>query len=130
MIHRFFDRAVHGDHIVAYTDAPPGMLLLTTDEFRPFAEDKALIYTIVYPDKYRSPFGSMPLWRDGDSLYIHVANIRETPGGSCLAISDEDWTRVSQQLSTYNLKYDTETCVLSSDQVPIRTLDELNSPVP
>ena len=124
------DRYVHGDHVVAYTDAPPGMLLLTADEFRPFAEDKAWIYAIVYPDKYRSPFGSMPLLRDGGDLYIHVGNIRETPGGPCLVISEEDWIRVSQQLSAYNLKYDTEACVLSSDRVPIRTLDELNSPDP
>jgi hypothetical protein len=120
------DRYVHGDHVVAYTDAPPGMLLLTADEFCPFAEDEGWIYAVVYPDKYQSPFKSMPLWRDGNSLYIQVSNVREAPGGPCVEVSEEDWARVSQQLSAYNLRYDTEKCGLSSDKVPILTLDELN----
>jgi hypothetical protein len=39
-------------------------------------------------------------------------------------VSAGDWARVSQQLSVYNLRHDSETCELSSDRVLIPMLDE------
>ena len=57
------ERFIHGDHVVAYTDAPFGSLLLTHDQLLPFAQDEANIYTIFYETIYVTPFRSMPLWR-------------------------------------------------------------------
>jgi len=124
------ERFIHGDHIVAYRDAPPELLLLTADEIRPFAEDESWIFAIVYPDKYSSPLLSVPLYRDGQSLYIYNANARDFAAGTCLQVSDADWARVTQQLSAYNLSYDAQTCTLTSDYLPILTLDQLADPAP
>jgi hypothetical protein len=121
------DRYVHGDHVAAYTDAPLGVLLLTPEEIRPFAENVGMIYDIIYQDKYRTPFLSMPLWRDGDYLYIHLENVRDLPDTTCIQVSDEDWARISQQLAAFNIRYDTQNCILSSDYVAIATLDELST---
>jgi len=119
------DRYVHGDHVANYTDAPWGVPLLTPDEFRPYAEDVAWIFDI-YLNKYQSPFISVPLKRDGDELYIHAAGLRNYPETTCIQVSEEDWTRLSQQLSAYNIQYDDQACELTSDRVPILTLDELH----
>ena len=124
------DRYIHGDHVVTYHDAPAGMLLLTAEEILPFAEDKDWIYAIVYPDKYSSPLISMPMYREAGSLYFYAENVRDYTAGTCVQVSDEDWARVSQQLSVYNLRYDAQTCMLNSDRIPILTLDELTSPAP
>jgi hypothetical protein len=34
----------------------------------------------------------------------------------------------AEQLAVYNVRYDTEDCIISSDMVPIRTLPELTAP--
>jgi hypothetical protein len=124
------ERFIHGDHIVAYHDAPPELLLLTADEIRPFAEDESWLYDIVYPDKYNSPFVSTPLYRDGHSLYFQADNVRDRATGTCIQVSDADWARISGQLSAYNLRYDEQTCTLTSDRLPILTLDQLADPAP
>ncbi|HEY2982370.1 MAG TPA: hypothetical protein VGJ22_14390 [Anaerolineales bacterium] len=124
------ERFVHGDHIVGQRDAPPEVLMLTADEIRPFAENEAFIFDIVYPRKYSSPFLSMPLYRDGGSLYILNENVRDFSAGTCLQVSEADLARVSSQLSAYNLKYDSQTCTLTSDRLPIQTLDQLADPTP
>lgn len=121
------DRYIHGDHVANYTDPPPGVLLLTPDEFRPYAEDVAMIFQI-YLDKYRCPLVSMPLTREGDYLTVQASRLHNYPDLSCIVVSDEDWARLSQQLAAYNIQYDTVSCELSSDRVPILTLDELNDP--
>ncbi len=120
------ERFIHGDHVVAYTDAPFGSLLLTYDQILPFAQDQAYIYTIYYETIYVTPFRSIPLWRDGDFLYIESGNVRNPGESRCIAIAQDEWLRISGQLSAYNLQYDAENCVLSSDRVKILTLDKLN----
>jgi len=124
------ERFIHGDHIVAYHDAPAELLLLTADEIRPFAEDVDWIFAIVYPDKYHSPLESMPIYRDGQSLYIQADNVRDHTTGACIQVSQADWARVTQQLSAYNLRYDAQACTLTSDRLPILTLDQLADPAP
>jgi hypothetical protein len=121
------DRYVHGDHVANYTDAPGEVLLLTPDEFRPYAEDVGMIFQI-YFDKYQSPFPSVPLWRDGEVLYIFVDRVVTWVDMNCVVVSEEDWARLSEQLAAYNLQYDTVTCALTSDRVPILTLEELSLP--
>jgi hypothetical protein len=121
------DRYIHGDHVANYTDAPYGLLLLTPEEFRPYAEDVSWIFQI-YMDKYQSPMLSVPLKRDGDYLYLSAANLRNFPDTTCIQVSDDDWARLSEQLSAYNIRYDDQICELSSDWIPILTLDELNRP--
>jgi hypothetical protein len=120
------ERFIHGDHVVAYTDAPFGSLLLTYDQILPFAQEEANLYTIYYETIYVTPFRSMPLWRDGEYLYIENDTVRNPGESVCIVIDEEDWLRISKQLSAYNLRYDTVNCVLSSDRLPILTLDELN----
>jgi hypothetical protein len=122
------DRYVHGDHVVLKTDAPPGALLLTADEFRPFAEDSGQIYAILYKSRYQSPFRSMPIYREGDHLYIYVGGLRQGFGGPCVEIMDDEWMRISRQLSVFQLHWDTERCELTSSLVRIQTLDELTDP--
>jgi hypothetical protein len=119
------DRYVHGDHMAMYTAAPPGTLLLTPDEFRPYAEDVAWIFQIFF-DKYQPPIPSIPLRRDGDALYIHARNVINRPEMTCVEISSEDWAWLSSQLSIYNIFYDTVNCELTSDRVPIQTLEALH----
>ena len=119
------DRYIHGDHIANYTDAPLGLVLMTPEEFRPYAEDVAWIFQI-FMDKYQSPLLSVPLDRDGDYLYLSATNLRNFPDTTCIQVSDNDWIRLSQQLSAYNIRYDDQLCELSSDWIPILTLDELN----
>jgi hypothetical protein len=119
------DRYVHGDHMAMYTAAPPGTLLLTPDEFRPFAEDVAWIFQIFF-DKYEPPIPSIPLLRDGDALYIHARNVINRPEMTCVEISSEDWAWLSSQLAIYNIVYDTVDCELTSDLVPIQTLEALS----
>jgi hypothetical protein len=116
------DRYVHGDHVVGATDAPPGILLLTPDEFRPFAEDEDWIYHIRI-NKWQSAFISMPLYREGEYLYIHARGVVQ---GACIEVSEEEWDRITRQLSAYNLQRDEGQCDVTSDMVRIRTLDELN----
>ena len=123
------ERFVHGDHIVAYRDAPMELLMLTADEIRPFAEDEAYIFAIVYPDKYSSVVVPW-LQRDGDFLFIGQPSLIDHATGTCVQISEAEWARVTAQLSAYNLKYDTQTCALTSDRLPIQTLDQLADPVP
>lgn len=123
------ERFVHGDHIF-YHDAPPELLMLTADEIRPFAENEAYIFDIVYPRKYSSPFISMPMYRDDNSLYFQADNVRDFAAGTCIQVSQADLTRVTQQLSAYNLKYDAHACTLTSDRLPIQTLDQLSDPAP
>jgi hypothetical protein len=113
--------------VANYTDAPGEVLLLTPDEFRPYAEDVGMIFQI-YFDKYQSPFPSVPLWRDGDVLYIYADRLLEWTDMTCVQISEEDWVRLSEQLAAYNLQYDPVTCVLTSDRIPILTLEELSLP--
>jgi hypothetical protein len=123
------DRYVHGDHIIGGTNVPPEMRLYTPDEFRPFAEDVAWIYQISR-DKYQPPL-SMPLKRDGGNLYIYADRVFPFPDTSkCIDVSDEEWARMSAQTAAYNVRYDTEACVISSDMVPILTLAELSAPEP
>ncbi len=120
------ERFIHGDHVIAYTDAPFGSLLLTYDQILPFAQDEAYIYAIYYETIYVTPFRSMPLWRDGEFLYIENDKVRIPGESGCISIDEDEWRRISEQLSVYNLAYDTVNCVLSSNRVPILTLDELN----
>jgi hypothetical protein len=120
------DRYVHGDHIANYTAAPPGTLLLTPDEFRPYAEDVAWIFQIFF-DKYQPPFPSIPLKRDGGDLYIYARGLVNRPEMTCIEISDEDWTWLSSQLASYNIFYDNVNCELTSDRVPIQVLQELSN---
>lgn len=120
------ERFIHGDHVVAYTDAPFGSLLLTYDQILPFAQDETNIYNIYYETIYVTPFRSMPLWRDGEYLYIENDRVRHPGESVCISIDDDEWQRISEQLSAYHLTYDTVNCVLSSDRIPILTLDELN----
>lgn len=119
------DRYVHGDHMAMYTAAPPGTLLLTPDEFRPYAEDVAWIFQIFF-DKYQPPLPSIPLKREGDALYIHARNLINRPEMTCVEIGSEDWAWLSSQLSIYNIFYDTVNCELTSDRVPIQTLETLS----
>ncbi len=121
------DRYVHGDHVAMYTAAPRGVLLLTPDEFRPFAEDVAWIFQI-YFDKHEPPVASVPLMRDGDFLYIYAHNLITRPDMNCVVISAEDWDWMSRQLEAFNIQYDTVNCDLTSDRVPILTLEALNAP--
>ncbi len=121
------DRYVHGDHIAMYTAAPRGVLLLTPDEIRPFAEDVAWIFQI-YFDKYEPPIASIPLYRDGDVLYIYARNVITRPDMNCVEISTEDWAWLSEHLEDYNIFYDTVNCELTSDRVPILTLEALSEP--
>jgi hypothetical protein len=121
------DRYVHGDHIAMYTAAPPGTLLLTPDEFRPYAEDVAWIFQI-FLDKYQSP-ASIPLLRDGDVLYIHNQSVFNWPEKTCRDISNEDWIWLSAQLAIYNIFYDNVNCEITSDRVPIQTLEALSDAV-
>jgi hypothetical protein len=121
------DRYIHGDHVANYTATPPGVMFLTHEEFRPYAEDVAWIFQI-YFDKYDPPITSVPLHRDGDVLYIHARNIITRPDLNCVEISFEDWTWLSQQLEAYNIFYDTVDCELTSDRVPILTLQALSAP--
>ncbi len=119
------DRYVHGDHMAMYTAAPPGTLLLTPEEFRPYAEDVAWIFQIFF-DKYQPPIPSIPLLREGDALYIHARNVINRPEMTCVEISSEDWDWLSSQLTIYNIYYDTVNCELTSDYVPIQTLQALS----
>jgi hypothetical protein len=121
------DRYVHGDHVANYTDAPGEVLLLTPEEFRPYAEEVGMIFQI-YFDKYQPPFPSVPLCRDGDELYIFAGRMIEWADMTCVQVSEEDWARLSQQLAAYNIQYNTTTCDLTSDRVPILTLEELSVP--
>jgi hypothetical protein len=45
-------------------------------------------------------------------------------------VSDEAWNGMAAMVPAYNVQYDTENCVISSDMVPIRTLAELSAPAP
>jgi hypothetical protein len=121
------DRYVHGDHILGGTNVPPEMRLYTPDEFRPFAEDKAWIFQIA-KDKYQVPL-PMILIRDGDCLHIYQERVYPFPDTSkCIEVSDEEWNRMAEQVTAYNVQYDTENCIISSDMVVIRTLPELTAP--
>jgi hypothetical protein len=82
----------------------------------------------IYFDKYQPPFPSVPLCRDGDELHIFAGRMIEWADMTCVQVSEEDWARLSQQLAAYNLQYNTTTCDLTSDRVPILTLEELSVP--
>jgi hypothetical protein len=122
------DRYVHGDHILGGTNVPPGIRLYTPDEIRPFAENADWIFQIAR-DKYQVTL-PMPLYRDGDYLYIYADKVFQADRQTCIEISKEEWARMAEQVSSYNVRYDTENCVISSDRVPIRTLTELSAPDP
>lgn len=49
---------------------------------------------------------------------------------ACIQVSAVDWARITQQLSAYHLQYDAQTCTLTSDRLPILTLDQLADPAP
>jgi hypothetical protein len=68
--------------------------------------------------------------REGDTLFFSMENVIDHATGACLQVSESDWARIAAQLSVYNVQYDAQTCRLSSDRIPILTLDELSSPVP
>jgi hypothetical protein len=106
------------------------VLLLTPEEFLPFAQDVIYLYDIVYPNKYVTPLESMPMFREGNTLYFSMENVVDHASGACLQVSESDWARISNQLSVYNVRYDAQTCTLTSDRVPIQSLDALSAPAP
>lgn len=122
------DRYIHGDHVITYPDAPPEVLLLTADEIRPVASGTLRYDEAIEKDKYKSPLLTVPIRREGHSLYIFAENIRDPNVMTCVQVKQADWERISGQLSIFNLRYDNKTCILTSDKVPIQTLEELNSP--
>lgn len=64
------------------------------------------------------------------NLYIEVKNVRDRATGACIQVSAVDWARITQQLSAYHLQYDAQACTLTSDRLPILTLDQLADPAP
>jgi hypothetical protein len=70
------------------------------------------------------------MFREGNTLYFSMENVVDHASGACLQVSESDWARISNQLSVYNVRYDAQTCTLSSDRVVIQSLDELTAPSP
>lgn len=110
---------VHGDHIADMHVIPPEDYLVTADQIVTAGSQN---YGSILSDKYPYPqhyFTNTLLARKDNKLFLHTDSV------TGITIPQSDWDIMVSQVPEFNLKYDTATGV-SSDMVPIQTLEELS----
>ncbi len=112
---------VHGDHIADYVTVPTESLLLTQAQVE--AIDAGGAYDQVIRDLFPFPnlfaLANMELHREQNNLFIETDSV-------CVPLSQEIWDTVAQEVPEFNIRYDQERCEISSDLIPIQTLQELS----
>lgn len=115
------DKYVHGDHLADFVTVPAEDYLLTASDMTNITGDSAN-YDAVFKKKYPFPqhyFTNIELHRNNKNLLLETNSV-------CTNIPAADWQKLTSEVLEFNLKYDQPKCLISSDLVPIQTLDQLS----
>ncbi len=123
------DGYVHGDHIASSLYTPGTPWLFSLEELISYnnIEDALVSWKTgvdMFHEKYDIPL-YMYLARDEDDLKILGSLDIDTTDGSCNIPLKYIWMSARFAVFEYNMLYDKEDCNISSNLVPIKTIDNI-----
>ncbi len=117
------DKYVHGDHLADFVTIPAEYYLLTTQDVEAIISSNHQNYDLVFKEQFPFPqhyFTNIELHRNQDNLFLETDSV-------CSTIPADDWQLILNEVPEFNLQYDQDNCLISSDEVSIQTLEQLSN---